>query len=209
MDTEETRAKIIESATDLFKKQGCKRITMDNIANELHISKRTLYEHFETKEDLLMGCYLCLQKRIDERRRIFEKENNVPIMTALYLFKGVAHFYKHYALLIEDTRRYYPEIYNRMFLHQEFHWSEKVNATLQEAQRQGYIRPNADLQTATAVMVHFLDKVTLATGNAPSLATLGEAGFTFMRGLLSVNAIEQFDIEEQKIKKLISESEIN
>lgn len=196
-----TRAKIIEMATTLFKSQGCKRITMNHLANELHISKRTLYENFEAKEDLLIGCYNHLLAIADERRRIFEEESPAPVITALYIFKGIAHFYKHYSLMIEDTRRYYPEIYSKIIPHQEGKWAEKVTTTLLEAERQGYIRPNADLQSATEVMVHFLNRALRGEANGPSLATLGEAGFTFMRGLLAVDVIEKYDVEEQRIKQ--------
>ncbi len=209
MADEVLQTKIIKSATSQFQKHGCKRITMDYLAADLHISKRTLYEIFAAKEDLLLACFKHLLELAEERRVFFEKENKTPITMVLYLFKGLAHFYKRYALMIEDTQRYYPEVYGQVFPHNEGEWSMKVKATLQEADRQGLLRSNADIESATAVMAHFLDKVSDTSTNAPTMATIGEAGYTFMRGLLSVEAIAQFDTQEQRIRDLINHAEIN
>ncbi len=40
-------------ATILFQAQGVKQVRMDDIARELSISKKTLYELFSDKEELL------------------------------------------------------------------------------------------------------------------------------------------------------------
>ena len=44
-----TKEFIIETATKLFMQNGVKTITIDRIVKELHISKRTIYSHFEDK----------------------------------------------------------------------------------------------------------------------------------------------------------------
>jgi len=45
--------KIIEKATEMFLKLGFKSVTMDDIANEMCISKKTIYKYFENKEILI------------------------------------------------------------------------------------------------------------------------------------------------------------
>lgn len=48
------KTKILDTAMMLFKKNGIKAVKMDDIANNLSISKRTLYEIYDNKEDLLL-----------------------------------------------------------------------------------------------------------------------------------------------------------
>jgi len=48
--------RILETAMSLFKSNGVKSIRMDDIANKLSISKRTLYEIYSNKENLLLEC---------------------------------------------------------------------------------------------------------------------------------------------------------
>lgn len=53
-DRAELRERIIDAATQLFQAQGVKQVRMDDVARELSISKKTLYETFADKEELLL-----------------------------------------------------------------------------------------------------------------------------------------------------------
>jgi AcrR family transcriptional regulator len=48
-----TRKRILEGAYKLFRRQGYSRVTMDDIAAEARLTKRTLYHHFTSKDQLL------------------------------------------------------------------------------------------------------------------------------------------------------------
>ena len=50
------KQRIIEEASKLFAKSGVKRVKMGDLAKHLGISKRTIYENFEDKEELLIAC---------------------------------------------------------------------------------------------------------------------------------------------------------
>jgi AcrR family transcriptional regulator len=50
---EQTRKRILEGAYKLFRRQGYSRVTMDDIAAEATLTKRTLYHHFNSKDQLL------------------------------------------------------------------------------------------------------------------------------------------------------------
>lgn len=54
----------------LFMRNGIKSVTMDNIAGQMGISKRTLYENFRDKDELLMECFIYQSK---EAQKEFEK----------------------------------------------------------------------------------------------------------------------------------------
>jgi AcrR family transcriptional regulator len=50
---EQTRKRILEGAYKLFRRQGYNRVTMDEIAVAAAVTKRTLYHHFNSKDQLL------------------------------------------------------------------------------------------------------------------------------------------------------------
>ncbi|WP_437876283.1 acyl-CoA-like ligand-binding transcription factor [Sorangium sp. So ce513] len=52
---ERTRAQVIETAIDLFLKNGYEQTTLDEILGAVEISRRTFFRYFESKEDLLIG----------------------------------------------------------------------------------------------------------------------------------------------------------
>jgi AcrR family transcriptional regulator len=52
-NSERTRKRIIKAAYSLFRRQGYRRATMDEIAAAARLTKRTVYLHFESKDQLL------------------------------------------------------------------------------------------------------------------------------------------------------------
>ena len=57
--------KIISKATELFLKLGFKSVTMDDIATEMCISKKTIYKFFCNKEILIVESTICI---VDKRK---------------------------------------------------------------------------------------------------------------------------------------------
>ena len=70
---------IIEVATELFKNYGIKSVTMDTLSNELGISKRTIYEVFSDKDELLMEVLTRMARQQKElvKRVSDESENSI------------------------------------------------------------------------------------------------------------------------------------
>ncbi len=67
---EETRARIIKTASEAFRLRGIKGVTMDDVSHLLGMSKRTLYQVFRDKEELLLAC---LKSHEEEAQRRLER----------------------------------------------------------------------------------------------------------------------------------------
>jgi AcrR family transcriptional regulator len=50
---QQTRLRILDAAYGLFWRQGFLRVSMDDVAARARITKRTLYQHFRSKDDLM------------------------------------------------------------------------------------------------------------------------------------------------------------
>ena len=105
------REKILKKAIDLFINFGFKSVTMDDIASEMHISKKTIYSHFNNKTKLVEAATFCLFETIsNEINCICELQKN-PIEELYEIKKSVMLHLKnektspHYQLC-----KYYPEI---------------------------------------------------------------------------------------------------
>lgn len=108
----EIRDKIISGSSKMFIKFGIRSITMDMIAEQLGISKRTIYENFTDKNELLK---YCLEARIVEQKagaeEIFKNSENV-IDAMLKIIKNNANTLKSInPLFFFDIQKYYPELY--------------------------------------------------------------------------------------------------
>ena len=49
----DTKERIIEQARELFIRLGIRSVSMDDIAGQIGMSKKTLYQHFEDKDELV------------------------------------------------------------------------------------------------------------------------------------------------------------
>ena len=83
------RLQVIEVATRLFHTQGIKNVTMDDIARALTMSKRTLYQIFADKEDLLLACVVNHNEAEHARmsRLVAETYNVLDCMLANFAMK--------------------------------------------------------------------------------------------------------------------------
>lgn len=76
---QQLREKILKISMEEFKSKGIRAVKMDDIAALLGISKRTLYEIYSNKEELLLECVKFQEEQYDAYMASFEKDpsNNV------------------------------------------------------------------------------------------------------------------------------------
>ena len=106
------REKILHRATDLFLSLGFKSVTMDDLANEMGISKKTIYTHFENKtklvEETTMDLFWIISDGID---KIMALEKN-PIAELYEIKKFVmSHLKDEKTSPQYQLQKYYPQIH--------------------------------------------------------------------------------------------------
>ncbi|WP_311417732.1 TetR/AcrR family transcriptional regulator [Hoylesella nanceiensis] len=104
----ELKERILEYSEKEFYANGVRQVKMDNIANYLSISKRTLYEIYPTKEDLLLECLKKHDKRYESRVEQYIEESNpnaIEIIIFSYKMK-LEHFLQLNPLFLEELCKY-------------------------------------------------------------------------------------------------------
>jgi AcrR family transcriptional regulator len=109
------KEKIIQNAAELFLNLGFKSVTMDDIANHMGISKKTIYSNFNNKTELVREATLCVFHEITcgiDHIRELEKD---PI-EELYEIKKFAmmQLKDEKASPQYQLKKYYPEIFNTL-----------------------------------------------------------------------------------------------
>lgn len=141
------RDKIIQKATDLFLTHGFKSVTMDDIANALAISKKTIYVHFENKTRLVEDTTFTVFEEVCERIDAISENSDNPI-AELYDIKVFAMKYlkNEKSSPQYQLKKYYPQLYHRVQLKQfeKMHFS--VLKSIQRGIASGLFRANLDVQ---------------------------------------------------------------
>ena len=141
------REKIILKAADMFVTLGFKSVTMDDIANEMGISKKTIYAHFKNKTALVKEATLSLFEFISHGiDDICELDHN-PI-EELYEIKKFAmlHLKDQKSSPQYQLQKYYPEI-SRTLKNKQFAVMQDCTVkNLKKGVEQGLYRDNLDIE---------------------------------------------------------------
>ncbi|NCP21116.1 MAG: TetR family transcriptional regulator [Flavobacteriales bacterium CG03_land_8_20_14_0_80_35_15] len=106
------KTKIIETATSLFLNLGFKSVTMDDIAEKMAISKKTIYTHFENKTELVEATSLFIFEQISKIITQIEAEKVNPIEETFKIKEVISHYLKGEKTSPEyQLKKYYPKIY--------------------------------------------------------------------------------------------------
>ncbi|HPH63659.1 MAG TPA: TetR/AcrR family transcriptional regulator [Paludibacteraceae bacterium] len=112
MSTEtDIRARVIEHAAKKFAANGIKSITMDEIAEQLGMSKRTLYELFKDKKNLVTECLYYFENLAKEsQKKIFRETDNTFEAIVLSFKSNLEGFQQIDKKFLEDIKKYFPDI---------------------------------------------------------------------------------------------------
>ncbi|RKR80378.1 TetR family transcriptional regulator [Mucilaginibacter gracilis] len=89
----ETPVIIAEKAHELFLKHGIRSVTMDDIATEVHVSKKTIYKFFESKDALVENFIEKAIAENEESCKSFIRKSNDPITELFFTMVVVQKMY--------------------------------------------------------------------------------------------------------------------
>jgi len=151
---------ILTRAKDLFQQKGFKSVTMDQIASELAISKKTIYVHCKNKTDLIHQ--LLVMHFAQEKSNCLllhaKHENAIDAIIAIQKYNCESLRHLHPIALIE-LQKYYISCWN-VFLDykNQFVFSEVVK-NLRKGKEQGYYRHDMDDQLIAMIHVRNIENI--------------------------------------------------
>jgi AcrR family transcriptional regulator len=146
--------RIVQGGEELFLKAGIKSVTMDDIAKHLGMSKKTIYQFFKDKNELVVA--LVKKKLKDDEDmmcEIISKSGNV-IEEMINMMKCSEDIFSRInPIVIHDLQKYHPDAWKQF---QNFK-AEVLVHTLEELLtkgiKQGYIRPDIDVKIIARMRV--------------------------------------------------------
>lgn len=189
---------IIECASKMFVAQGVKAVRMDDIAQELSMSKRTLYELFGDKEELLYQSLLHFlvegQKRRNEQCR--SVENSLEIM--LLSLRDMIAYAPVACRLRTNLKRFYPSVFERLENDAHANSQSDLRRWVKECVASGYFTTTADSELVIRVLQDSVQGIMLVdkfdtVDNVHLVSKITYAIVIFIRGLCTVSGIEVID----------------
>ena len=135
------KERILLEAEQLFWKYGVRSVTMEDIARGLGISKKTIYQHFTDKEDIL---YQVVEQKMqseitDIECAALKTDNPIEgLMMVLEMMKKDKD--QASPNLLIDIKRYYPKAFKLFRQHMDQHLMTSVLENIQNGVVQGLYR---------------------------------------------------------------------
>ena len=128
------REKIIHKSAELFLNFGFKSVTMDDIANEMGISKKTIYQHFSNKTKLVEAVTFQLFDQICDGIDCICNKSVNPIEQLYDIKMFVMNHLKNEKSSPQfQLKKYYPQIYEVL----SFKQFEKMHVSVKESLQEG------------------------------------------------------------------------
>jgi len=173
------KEKIILKAAELFLSLGFKSITMDDLAQSMSISKKTIYQFFNNKNDLIISCTEHIQYQL--LKKINEIRNNAknPIIELFEIKKEAMKILGNTEAAPQfQLQKFYPEIYQKLKDRELHLFRDNIHESLNKGIKLKYFRKEINIDFITRI---------------------------YLNGMRGVRDINLFPINEFKVEKLIED----
>ena len=140
---EEKKKHIIRNVGLMYLKFGIRAVTMDDVANEFGISKKTLYQYFSDKEDLVT---CVIDYHIENPEIDFKEFGHLNAIEMMFEVRAhVARILKYYNNSVEyDLKKLYPNLYQKVYEEKLKHIFENTVTNIEKGKEQGLYRKDIE-----------------------------------------------------------------
>jgi len=153
MYLEDCDDRIVTGAAELFKTYGIKAVTMDTLAQSLGISKRTIYEKFKDKDELLLAVMKCMM--LYQREKVKSIIDTSPNIIAA-IFRMISLMREHIntmnPLIHSDLKKYHSGVLRKMKEVCEYPDYQGTELILIKGKEQGLFKDGIDNDIVTRCM---------------------------------------------------------
>ena len=200
------KERILEKATDLFMRYGIRSITMDEIATQLGVSKKTLYQFFADKDAMVEAVMNEEMKRNEEECRQFSAMAENAVHEIFLAMDNMQEMLKAMnPQLIHDLEKHHPAAFKRLKQYKYHFLYGMIRENLERGIREDLYRAdiNTDLTVRHRIESAFMpfNQEVFPQNKFPMNQACQELAILFLHSVSSLNGkkmIEKYSNERQK-----------
>jgi AcrR family transcriptional regulator len=160
----EPQEKILKTSLELFFKFGIKRVTMDDIAKELGMSKKTIYQYYKEKDDIVNQ--LCGIEMTRHEKKFEEVYNQSvdPIHEIMLISKNLRDMMQNVnPVFFMDLQKFHPKAFQQIQKFKENCAYKDIVRNIKKGKEAGFYRSEIDEDFVATYRMAQID--TLMFGN--------------------------------------------
>lgn len=201
---EEQERDIINGALGMFNKFGLRSVTMDDVARELGISKKTIYKYFENKADLIQKAVQTVHDSIQATLMEIHGNSTNPIDELIEIDSVVCKIMKgHNPSLRYQLQKYYPKTYSYLYEGRHSLIHKMIKENIEMGQKGGWYREDASKEVISFLYCAKVDTIpdeeqeVFASFDMPFI--MNQALMYHIRGIASAKGLTYL---EEKLKDI-------
>jgi TetR/AcrR family transcriptional regulator, cholesterol catabolism regulator len=137
---------IVIAASRLFEQFGIRSVSIDNVCNELRISKKTFYTYFPQKEDLVEAVLeLKNRSKFEKFEKIFKDRNAIDSL--ILIIKEIKKSLESDSqTMFYDLEKYYPKVFEKHISMRTCEIRNGFELNLRQGIAEGYYRDDLDVE---------------------------------------------------------------
>jgi AcrR family transcriptional regulator len=137
---------IISTASSLFVQFGIRSVSIDNVCNELRMSKKTFYTYFAQKEELVEAVVVYQRKQRNDRfEKLFKNKNAIDsLILSIKELRKVMD--QESAVMCNDLEKYYPRVNEKYEQISREEIRAGFESFLNQGIAEGYFREDLDIE---------------------------------------------------------------
>ncbi|HOF20724.1 MAG TPA: TetR/AcrR family transcriptional regulator [Bacteroidales bacterium] len=146
MNSGQRKKNYIIKAISVFKQDGL-RLSLEEVAGKMGITKKTLYNHFSSKDELLRECILSISSDMQQAVRGLDDPDHPAIENLRYSFLNLNLFFTELSpVFFYDIMRLNPNQATREHFTGSELFRKKLEANLRQGIKEGVYRKNLDVE---------------------------------------------------------------
>lgn len=194
-----SREQIIKRASEMIVELGIKSLRVDDLAQDLAMSKRTLYEIFADKQELLYHSikYLFNQEAEQVLASVDMKSGGIPAL--FEIFDMMAKTGNVRQRIMENLRKFYPELFERIMIENRDYGLALLRARLNQLIEEGLVSEKVNVDLSVTMFYYTSMGLMRRQGQLilPEGVTEADAFrytiVNFFRGIATLKGVEQID----------------
>lgn len=148
---------ILKVAETRFVRFGIRAVSIDDICNEIHISKKTFYTEFAQKEDLVAEVYGRVERLNENTDRELNSDPSLNAIDRMFLYRTPVKqvLKRKYEQFQYEIMKYYPDMVKARLDERTGQFREALRAVLEEGKNTGLFRDDLDVQVMTSFIAQW------------------------------------------------------
>ena len=197
------RQKILDEAAEMFRTYGIRAVTMDMLASRMSISKRTIYEVFRDKEELLKGVLKCMsEKQSAILQKYFGESENVIEAIFKMLDLMSAHFRNINPAFLLDLKRLHSNILTRIDEAGQLSYYRDNSEVLLRGIKEGVFRDDIDIDFTNKCLIEVTrlanDKDAVSPDNIVKEDMIRNIYINYLKGISTLKGLELINYYENR-----------